>query len=315
MPVTSRPSNYYLRSSSERREVQREEQLEQDYQVSVQTNPTSFSNMASGMFRLEQFKGDGSQKIESYLRRFDQYKTCTGINNKQALATLAWHLDGNARLWFEQLNPEPSTLDELKDALQDKFHKDEAINMSIYCMRQKSGESVEDFLCRLECETFKTGISENIQVQIALNGMDRAIGTALSTHVPKTLDELKKLTSRMGSIRHSDTSVAQASTIPSKLESTVDVLTAAVAKLAASVEQTRPKQQAQQECRRCGGRCFLSASCKAMGKTCYKCNKMNHFGNKCRSGKGDESQTTRQRQRQVYEPPFSQQRQYNNYRQ
>ena len=68
--------------------------------------------------------------------------------------------------------------------------------MSIYSIRQKSGESVEDFLCCLECETFKTGISENIQVQIALNEMDRAIVMALSTHATKTLDELKKLSFR-----------------------------------------------------------------------------------------------------------------------
>ena len=101
MPVTSQPSNYYLRWSSENSEVQREEQLEQDYQVVVETNSTSLSNMASGMFMLEQFKEDGSTKIELYLRRFDQYKICSGINNQQALATLAWHLDGNARLWFE----------------------------------------------------------------------------------------------------------------------------------------------------------------------------------------------------------------------
>ena len=47
--------------------------------------------------------------------------------------------------------------------------------------------------------------AENIPVQIALNGMHRAIGTALSTHAPKTLNELKKLTFRVGSIRHSDT--------------------------------------------------------------------------------------------------------------
>ena len=143
MPVTSRPSNFYFRKSSESRDVQREEQLEQNYQVSVEKNSTSLSNMASEMFRWEQFKGDGSTKIESYLRRFYQYKTCTGIDHQQALATLAWHLDGNARLWFEQLHPEPSTLDELKDALQTKFQKDKATNMSIDCLRQKSGESVE----------------------------------------------------------------------------------------------------------------------------------------------------------------------------
>ena len=54
-------------------------------------------NMSS-VFRLENFRGDGSQSVESYLRRFDQYRACTGINDDQSLATLAWHLDGTARL-------------------------------------------------------------------------------------------------------------------------------------------------------------------------------------------------------------------------
>ena len=68
MPVTSQPSNYYLRWSNENSEVQREEQLEQDYQVVVETNSTSLSNMASGMFMLEKFKEDGSTKIELLLK-------------------------------------------------------------------------------------------------------------------------------------------------------------------------------------------------------------------------------------------------------
>lgn len=79
--------------------------------------------MASGVFRLENFKGDGSQKVESYLKRFEQFKVCTGITDEQGLATLAWHLEDNARLWFEYLDPEPHTLDALRDMMLAKFRK------------------------------------------------------------------------------------------------------------------------------------------------------------------------------------------------
>ena len=70
--------------------------------------------------------------------------------------------------------------------------------------------------------------------------------------------------------------MAQA-TIPSKLETTVDVLTAAVAQLAARLDDSVGKksgpQQDARECPRCGSRCFSTNSCRAMGKTCYKCKK------------------------------------------
>ena len=112
-------------------------------------------NMSS-VFRLENFRGDGSQSVESYLRRFDQYRACTGINDDQSLATLAWHLDGTARVWFENLEPQPDSVDALKAAMRAKFKKEKRVNMAVYTMRQELGESVEDFLHRLEKETFKS---------------------------------------------------------------------------------------------------------------------------------------------------------------
>ena len=65
--------------------------------MSGEINTESVLTKANSISRLEQFKGDSSQKIESYLRRFDQYKMCTGINDQQVLATLTWHLGRVAR--------------------------------------------------------------------------------------------------------------------------------------------------------------------------------------------------------------------------
>lgn len=301
MPITSRPSNYNLRSNCEAPGIEQQgggdpernpepDQLPEPAQVTVNNLghlPPLNQNMA-GVFRLENFKGDGSQKIESYLKRFDQFTTCTGLNENQALATLAWHLEGTARLWFEQLQPEPTSINELKEAMVAKFKREKVINMNVYSMKQQAGESVEDFLRRLEGETFKSNISDDIQVQIALHGMDRTISSAISTHAPKTLDQVKQLTSRMASVKPAEITVAQASAIPSRLESTVEVLTAAVAKLATTMEEMERKKM-DEGCPRCGGRCFSSASCRAMGKTCYKCNKLNHFGNKCSFSKNKQN--------------------------
>lgn len=58
--------------------------------------------------------------MDSYLKRFDQFITCTGLPDEQAKATLAWHLEGSAWLWYEQLDPEPTTVNGLKDLINSK---------------------------------------------------------------------------------------------------------------------------------------------------------------------------------------------------
>ena len=294
MPFQSKPSNYNLRSLGENSASGEDpvpEKIGENPGAQVPANGDILNNtvvnMTTSVFRLESFKGDGTQNVEKYLKRFDQYKTCTGQNDEQAFATLAWHLDGTARLWFEHLPTQPNSLADLKTALETKFKETEEMNMQVYTLKQKVGKSVNNFLRRLEAETFKTKISDSIQVQIALNGMDKTIASAISTHSPKDLDEVKRLTSRMAAIQQPEPVVAGASaaasgTIPTRLETTVEVLTAAVAKLAATMEG---KEATSESCPRCGGKCFSSVNCRAMGKICYKCNKPNHFGNKCRTNK------------------------------
>ena len=52
-------------------------------------------------------------------------------------------------------------------------------------MCQTTGESVEDFLRRLENETFKSKVPVDIQVQMALKRMDIAIEFVTRTRAPK----------------------------------------------------------------------------------------------------------------------------------
>ena len=63
-------------------------------------------------------------------------------------------------------------------------------------MKQKSEENINDFLNRLEKEAFRQDLGQNIIVQIALNGIDKAVGCAISTHGSQTLDDVRRLASR-----------------------------------------------------------------------------------------------------------------------
>ncbi|KAL4225411.1 hypothetical protein ACF0H5_016101 [Mactra antiquata] len=239
MVLTSRPSNYNLRSSPE----EQVEEVENPVQQVQINSPASIdeNNIMAGIFKLESYSG--SQDIKSFLNRFDQYCKCVGISGERAMATLAWSLEGNARVWFENLEPQPNSLEDLKAKLLSKYKKTEMVNLQIYASKQLQTETTEEFITRLEVDCIKHKVPENVAVQIALNGIDHSIGAAISTHVPETIDDVRKILGRIGHLQKKE---EVNTTIPSKLETTVDVLTSAVAKLAASVQDQR------QPCRRCG---------------------------------------------------------------
>ena len=95
--------------------------------------------------------------------------------------------------------------------------------MDVYTMRQ-AGRVSAGLPSQTRERNIQTTNNPDIEVQIALNGMDRAIGSAISTQAPKTLDDVKQLTLLMGSFKQKEVKVVQA-TIPSKLETKVDMRT------------------------------------------------------------------------------------------
>jgi hypothetical protein len=297
MPLNSKPSNYNLRST-----------LPETEEATVIEETVMSAHPA---FRLESFRGDGAEDIERYLRRFEQYQACTGIKDEQAFATLIWYLDGHARLWIESLVSPPTTLGGLKAALKEKYKVNKPIDLNIFLLKQNHNENVEQYIHRLENALLlqKNRVDDAIAVQIALSGMDRNIGSAVSTHNPKNLDQVKDIASRMTIAPAISVNAVDKITQPTAIESAVEVLTAAVAKLTTTVEErnsgtsrqsdhmgrqyhyrhrdnqgngagTQGRKQTVQ-CRRCGGRCLSRNLCRAIGKVCYKCNGADHFGNVC----------------------------------
>ena len=67
MPLSSRPSNYNLRSHGEATAVDAAPVVNEneEEQAEIVEEELVSSNMASNVFRLETFKGDGTQKIDT----------------------------------------------------------------------------------------------------------------------------------------------------------------------------------------------------------------------------------------------------------
>jgi hypothetical protein len=111
----------------------------------------------------------------------------------EIVASLAWHLKGLAILRYESQNIRPERVNELKDILVAKFKIEKEASLDIYTMKQSPGETLNQFLNRLEQATYINNIPENVQVQIALKGMEGMVGQAMGAHAPKTLQEVRNL--------------------------------------------------------------------------------------------------------------------------
>ena len=79
MPLTTRLSNYNLRSNVTI-QAEREADINNNKGHLEVQNPQS-NDMAS-VFRLGNFQGDSSKDTRSFLKRFEQYKGCPGINEQ-----------------------------------------------------------------------------------------------------------------------------------------------------------------------------------------------------------------------------------------
>lgn len=137
--------------------------------------PEEESIMATG-FKLEKFRGDGTDDIEDFLKRFDKYVNVTNVKQEQKSDLLCLHLEGRASWFVDNLNPPPADLAALRKALTDKFVQEKRIKLETLKMKKLDLESVNDFIYRVEKETHKLKFPEELKVQI--DGLEPSVKSA-----------------------------------------------------------------------------------------------------------------------------------------
>ena len=76
------------------------------------------------------FRGDVTDKVEDFLKSFDQYVSIVQIK-KQQLDVLLYHLEGRARWYLDSVSPQPKYVDEAKVALTTKFKQDVTVKLNL----------------------------------------------------------------------------------------------------------------------------------------------------------------------------------------
>ena len=309
MPTGGTPHSYNLRSAEDTQQPAQTVQqvLAETIRESVQQldpvegNLLQTATMAT--FKLEVFRGDETDRIEDFIKRFDQYTSIVGMKKEQHLDVLFYHLEGRARWFIDTVKPQPKTVEDAKKALENKFKQEVKVKLNVFNMKKMSTESINDFIYTIEKDTHHMSLPENVRVKIALEGLDSHICSAISSHGPKTLDEVRELAGRVETTPPPHVPAATPDTNQNQLAEIMTMMrqmwNERTPRAGHQQESSRPQSQQQQrpqpqqqqhgqqqqqqqgQCMRCGRSCF-GKTCPAWGKTCFKCNKMNHFKSVCR---------------------------------
>ena len=205
MSANKAPRNYNLRSTASAGAVHPVETaedpvpaLEPEAAVEPEGEPEQdqFVTMATG-YKLEKFRGDGTDDVEDFLRKFDRYVNLCGTKENQRFDLLCLHLEGRASWYVDSIHPQPADLAALRNALTHKFKAEPAIKMEVFKMKQLDIETINDFIHRVEKETQKLNFPDQLKVQIAVDGLEPSIRSAISSHGPATLEDVRKLANRV----------------------------------------------------------------------------------------------------------------------
>ena len=193
--------------------------------------------MAAGVtsFKMEKFRGDDTDNITDYLKKFERYVKVCGIKDDQKYDLLCLQVEGRAQWYIDSLQTPPADYAAMKASLTGKFNNEKQIKMNVFNLKKLECESINDFVFRVEKETKDMKLTEELQVQIAVGGLHPTVQSAISSHGPKTLDEVRTLANRV------QQPIAAVSAVAAPTSGTLDQILTLLKTLT-----TQDKQEAQQ---------------------------------------------------------------------
>ena len=246
---------------------------------------------------------------------FCQWVNFFKMSDAQAIAALPFYLDIIPQQWFFQLSgAAKSSLSSLKDAFLSRFSVKKAnFDVNLFHIQQNSDESVEDYLARVYKLTNEYEVPNHLLVGITIQGLKPEIRKIVMPQKPENLEQLReaamvaeRTVTSTGSI--SDTFAMSLQNMEDRLMSHLSDKFEASLAVISQTKYDRPRshqgqnntpnrrpfrnfrpdfrqnQQNERKCQGCGGTCVDRRQCRAKGKTCHKCKKLNHFASVCRSG-------------------------------
>ena len=294
--LMSTPQNssyrHYLRSLGGRRpDTQQTEAIttpnfdqESDTEEEVTFCIKADSTMASQV-HMNLFHGNPGDRADLWLKEFMDYCTFHGINADRRKTSFQFYLSGHAKQWFWSLADHVrQDFDEVLTQFKTRFNGSD-VSFNLSSIRQRSSESVSEYLTRFLSATNNRGLPESLLVNFFVDGLVEHVKCVVMPQELSTLDQ-----ARLAALRAERTFLSTTASVASASQTNVEALSRKMDMLAdiflrhqtSQPQQTWTQQQNDQrptdtQSNQGKGRKFS----KSKNLHCDFCNKDNHTVAKC----------------------------------
>lgn len=175
----------------------REEEIEQlQEQLRHQTRRPTESNHQTVSSKVKLEKYDGKTSIIQWWFNFLTFINLQKLSDKMAIDTLSFYLKGAAESWFYSFDDAMKrSLTTIKEAIHQRFQPSSQNNLEMMDVKQKSSETVEDFIHRETLMTTDKRVDQDWLLTV-INCLKPYIGADVIKVNTKSLEELRNVAIR-----------------------------------------------------------------------------------------------------------------------
>jgi hypothetical protein len=128
-------------------------------------------NMAPYL-KIDKFKGDNSQNVDTWLSIYKQYCSFYDLSNKKSADSFPFHLEGHAKIWYDTIpDSQKTNFDHLITLFKNRFKdKQHLLDLTILKTHQGRNGYVLDY---------------DTLLSVAMNGLKLYLKTIVMTKEPK----------------------------------------------------------------------------------------------------------------------------------
>ncbi|XP_052710951.1 uncharacterized protein LOC128185386 [Crassostrea angulata] len=163
--------------------------------IQNQRPETNTVTASSPKVKLESY--DGRSSIIHWWVKFMTFISLQKWSEKVAIDTLPFYLKGAAESWFYSVDDGvKQSISTIKQAIHNRFQESSRNRLELMDVKQKTTESVEDFIHRVTQMTTDRRVDQEWLITVIINGLKPDIGADVIKVDPRTLEELRNVAIR-----------------------------------------------------------------------------------------------------------------------
>lgn len=142
---------------------------------------------------LEKFSGDNNRDASHWILYFERHCDIHKYDNDRKFNEFPFYLTSHAQVWFDSVaarNPAITNYAELRAAFIARFRKHSSLDF--LRISQHSDETVEDYFTRLLAKSTGSNVSEQVLVEVAIEGLKNSLKLIVMPRNPRNLEDARQ---------------------------------------------------------------------------------------------------------------------------